>query len=388
MASFIFFVTLALFWSQSLFLSFGDLDSNLRRVLLVINLVFLLCYAANTLLRKKGCPFLGKGIVLFLVLESIYAVVNIEMLTFYLPTIYLVLLFFFVGLELGEKGFSNKWIAVLGLALLSIYIPQYFLFNDSRVVGDANLHRYSNNFGYLFLLLVPTFLFLKNKIVQLLFMVISSGFCIMCFKRGAILILAGTLAIYLYSILKSEVKYKWLFVLSTLLPIGSATCFYLVENAEVLFYRFQTLSEGSGRAEMYLLILEGAVEAPLSFLVGHGFFSTYTLFYEKLGIALMAHSDYLQMLYDMGMLGCVMYGFLMIGGIKILKDIKIMIPEYYWVTFVLIFIWFSKALISGVMVDKPCAVIFLGLGYVSGLTYRKREQLAWDEKRRGCICRG
>ena len=366
------FLSLGLFWIQSLFLAFGEMDSNFRRVLLVINILFLLGFSLSVYVKGRVLPFLAKAIVCFLVFEVVYSFANIEMLTSYLPTIFLVFLSFFIAFDIGIKGFSEQWLGVLSASLLVVYIPQYFIFNGSRVVGEANLHQYSNNFGYLFLLLVPIFLFFKNRIVQLAFMLVSSGFCIMCFKRGAILILAGVVGIYLYSVLNSRVKHKWIFIGGMLWPISCVVGAYLMENAEVIFYRFQTISEGSGRAEMYSLIFNGAFESPLSFLIGHGFFTTYDLFYEKLGIALMAHSDYFQVLYDGGILGCFMYGLLMIGGIKILKDVKSTVPEYYWVTFILIFVWFSKALISGVMVDKPCAIIFLGLGYVSGVVAQKR----------------
>lgn len=387
--SVVLFCCLVLFVSQFLFLSWGDADSNVRRAILVVNLLFLLWQAGKALTGVCSLPFLAKWIPVFLVYQSIYAFANIEMLTAYLPTIFLVFLFFYVGLGIGVLGKGHK-IGVVAIALLLIYVPQYFLFNESRIVREDLLHRYSNNFGYLFLLLVPMFLFFKNRIIQLVFVLISSGFCVMCFKRGAILILAGILGIYLWSVLKSDVKYKWLFVVGALLPVGIVSGIYLVESSEMIFYRFQTVSDGSGRADMYNLILTGAIDSPFSFLIGHGFFTTYELFYEKLGVALMAHSDYFQVLYDCGLIGCFVYGLLMVGGVRILTDVRKKAPEYYWITFILLFAWFSKALISGVMVDKSCAMIFLCLGYVSGVTCRRYYQFGSnkDFNNRKVSCHG
>lgn len=364
---------LFLFWAQALFLFFGDADSNFRRTILVVNLVFLLWQAIRLLLISEiKVPFMAYSLFVFLVYESIYAALNIEMLTSYLPTIFGVFLFFHVSFLAGYSKFSAAWLWGVGIALFAVYVPQWLLYNDSRSVGADNLYRYSNNFGYLFLLLVPLFMFLRNRLVQILLVASSCALCVLCYKRGAILLLSGVLLLYVYSVLRSETKYKWAFLALIVLPIFCVGGYYLHENADTIFYRFRYLSEGSGRSDMYTLILQGFGDNAITALAGHGFFTTYDLFYEKLGIALMAHCDYLQVLYDGGLIGVAMYALMLVGGLKVLLLAKRHVPEYSHIALILMFIWAGKALFSGVMVDKSCAVIFLALGYIAGEAFRRK----------------
>ena len=73
--------------------------------------------------------------------------------------------------------------------------------------------------------------------------------------------------------------------------------------------RFEDKS-GSGRNQIYSFILDGIKESTIaSLLLGHGFYATADFTQKSLGynVAIVAHNDWLEVTYDFGLLGLILY---------------------------------------------------------------------------------
>ena len=196
-------------------------------------------------------------------------------------------------------------IIVLPLLLYSIFM----FFTTNLIINQAATDAFFTVIVYL-----PFVMMLQEKkalkIILFLLMIIAT---IISMKRSLIIGVVACSLIYIMLTEHRKVFLKWYFWILLLVIVYLSYYFYNIVS-ETLFYRFAQLEEdgGTGRNTMYNTVLNAFVNSDLiSIIFGHGYQSV-TLILKKL-----AHNDFLQLLYDCGLIGTGLYIIFMLSLIAL-----------------------------------------------------------------------
>ncbi|MCH5237670.1 MAG: O-antigen ligase family protein, partial [Muribaculaceae bacterium] len=274
-----------------------------------------------------------------------------------------------------QKKFFNKqkiyfYIIPFFILALLLFVKNY---NDVilRVQDEGrDLEEITNNIGYNFLLLFPLILLIKNKIFRYILLLISFGFIISSFKRGAIII--GTISlIYIiwYDLIHSRGKNKLLTILILLAVslIGYKYIANLYSSSDYFQYRVEKTEEGSmsNRDIIWAEIWESYLNGnPIQLLLGQGANSTLETS-DK-----FAHNDWLETLHNNGFIGTILLLSFYLSILRTGTRLKYYItPEEFLSFRVLFIICFVRTFFSMSIMDMELSITLI-LGYLIYL--RKR----------------
>lgn len=307
----------------------GLQGSLLTRLLVffLVGLSFVYCLAVH-LPNRRGevsLPFFVVALDLFLILLTLYGVVYMVIggSTFfaqesveefqYLKNLYRVQLPLYVFFYYARKGVLDDSMIKKILAVMLVLASMKFFLNDFLVKetrlweADAEI---TNNEGYTFVALIPAlFFFDKKNWVQYLLLFYLLAFVLFGMKRGAILIaLISTIVFFVLKIKngKKEER-KNLLLLSVLcVVLLSFVVIYLWQNSDYFQLRFMQTMEGSssGRDYLYATLWNHFLYDTTwnEFLFGLG--PNATLIVSKSNVA---HSDWLELLTNQGLLGVLFF---------------------------------------------------------------------------------
>ena len=167
----------------------------------------------------------------------------------------------------------------------------------------------TNNAGYVFVSLMPLFLFWdKRKIIQYFMLAVCSFFVISSMKRGAIFTGAVCVLLFILSSFDKRLGHKQILILVLTIIFfywGYKFILNLMENNAFFMSRVDATVEGysSGRDILYKHYWEMFInEKNLIFiLVGHGADATIRSGYNY------AHNDWLEILINQGLLGVTLF---------------------------------------------------------------------------------
>lgn len=209
-----------------------------------------------------------------------------------------------------KLGYINE--KVIRLWFWVFFVQSIIIFFISRVV-DLGLDMYNmddlrtNNRGYLFVNLFPLLAFFKEKswlqYVSIAFMLILT---IISVKRGAILIISlATIYFILHQFKKVSYSKKFAILIVFSIIVVQTTSFVenLYANSSVFQNRFESTMEGnsSGRDRIAKNLIEIYSSSDIRHLL-FGFGADETLSY-----GLYAHNDWLEILFNQGIIGFVLY---------------------------------------------------------------------------------
>lgn len=257
---------------------------------------------------------------------------------------------------------------VLFWAFLPIYLYSFFNnFLQFGILGgySEDVFLQGNNVAYNFVILTPLALFAykDKKWIGLLLLLLLSTLVFFCAKRGAILSQGLIILIFIF---RGPYKFgQWGFVVLciggflALMPIVSH-----IQNMEVSpLDRFEDTS-GSGRSEIYSSIVDGVKQSSFgSLLYGHGFYATADLTKKTLGynIAVVAHNDWLEIAYDFGLVGLILYlsilFFLLKAAIKSEKQESRLL-------LIILVIFLVRTSFSMVFADKGSIIYYTTIGLI------------------------
>jgi len=165
----------------------------------------------------------------------------------------------------------------------------------------------TNNTAYLFVSAFPLIYFHKNKpIIQYVLIAILLFFTITSIKRGAILIVTiATFYFFMHTLKKATFKIKLLtvVVLLALVYAGIDVVADLYENSDTFQHRVETTFEGnsSGRDKIASILFNIYINSDIIHLIlGYGADGT-------LDVLAYAHNDWLEMLFDQGIWGLLLF---------------------------------------------------------------------------------
>lgn len=273
-----------------------------------------------------------------------------------------------------QKGESSIKCLRYLLLLLPIFLVLYIQiksFSDNRGIPEISS-------VYYLLFLLP-FLFLeKKKIYKIIGFFIIFIAILLSVKRTGIIALVIFLIIYYYINNKQKQKstrdiIKNVLLTSVVVAIIGAGLYWIIQNYDIdIIIKLQNMSEdgGSGRTEVWGEVISMIIHSnPIALLFGHGFNSVY---YDSV-IGLSAHSDFLEVIYDYGILGFLMYMklwfYLFTNGIKLYKRKSAYAPVFLASLGMAFFFSLTSHLII-----YPTYFLFLCLfwGSVLGIIYNDR----------------
>lgn len=268
-----------------------------------------------------------------------------------------------------QKKFFNKqkiyfYIIPFFILALLLFVKNY---NDVilRVQDEGrDLEEITNNIGYSFLLLLPLILLIKNKIFKYLLLLVTFGFIISSFKRGAIIIATiSFFYIIYYDLIHSRGKNKILtiLILLTVLIIGYKYVVDLYSTSDYFQYRVEKTEEGSmsHRDEVWAEVWESYLSGnPIQLLIGHGANSTLEASDNY------AHNDWLETLHNNGFLGALLLLSFYLYILRTGSKLKQYITQEEFLSFrVLFIICFVRTFFSMSILDMGLSITLV-LGYL------------------------
>lgn len=367
-------------------------------ILKLITVLFLTVYFVRNQKKWWFINPIGKIITIFFLIHITYLIVSSQD---YLKDLYKLSkvsiwyfgFFFFLDLGyrkyLSQQNINRFFTIVIALIFILVFfgVSNEALFKSNRDYG-------ASNFAYYLLFTIP-FLFMSKKVPyrSLIFAIITFGVAI-SFKRGTMLTYA-IMIIYLlfFSNLKAIAgkyfaKYFRLIIVGVIILILFQVVF---SNFDNYAHKFQDITEydgsninslGSGRGLLYTIPLERWLNSNFfNFLFGYGFNSTPSS-YLLSGIfqkRFYAHSDFVMLIHDYGLVGLSVLVSLFARLYKLAKRNLIMIDK---IPLVLLFIaLFIKSLFSGFIIYEYSIYAFSILGLIMGRTRRVQfEQKINNEK--------
>lgn len=294
---------------------------------------------------------------------------------------------FFFFLELGAlQKLSQKQINWFFTFVILFLFLMVFRETTVAALFKKNRDYGASNYAY-FLLFAMPFMFMDKKIPFriLLFGIISLGVAI-SLKRGTMLLYSAFVIYLVFFSNLREISGKWfnrIFKFAIVLIIGLVLNEVVFSNEDLYINKFSDLTEesiadkgvysvGSGRGALYLLPLERWITSnPFNFILGYGFNATPD-FYPTTGIfskSFYAHSDFVMLIHDYGMIGVL---FLWFFFRRLYKEAKNSIVITDRIPLFLLFIaLLIKAVFSGFILYDYSIYAFALLGLIIGrkITY-------------------
>lgn len=231
---------------------------------------------------------------------------------------------------------------------------------------------FTNNIGYIFLSIVPLIFFLRKKqFFQYIILAYTLSYTMTSMKRGAIIIGVVMLIWFIKSSLNLTSKRKKFYIYAMVFALICAAYYFVIDlflNSDYFQYRIEQTIEGntSNRNNIYSSLIN-------LFLLKHNFVELIFGFGADGSIALsgnLAHSDWIELLVDCGIIGVIIYIIYWITFAKTWKYSKNNEIIYYVLGACFIFT-FSRTIMSMSFSDTPF-YISMALGFCMGTIYKSQ----------------
>ena len=263
---------------------------------------------------------------------------------------------------------------ILFLGVIYVYnVLNYDVANAS--VGDYDFSTV-NNKSYSIVALFPLLSFFwDKKWFMLLLMTMALFFVTFCLKRGAIIIAASY---YMVSIIyvfigrnKNVLNKRFIQLLVLALVAGVVYALMSIYNSNDLIQaRIELTLEGSssGRDYIYAKIWKAWEDSSLIFqVIGHGPISTLS------AAPNYAHNDWLEILYDFGILGLLLYLAISVYLFKYWKKNKMPMPHKLGILMCLLYI-ILRSSFSMCIYELDSLLVFGYIGYIMGDNYLRQKE--------------
>lgn len=219
--------------------------------------------------------------------------------------------------------------------------------------------------SYFVLFMLPFILMTCGRIRQSIFVIFTAFVLITSVKRGGIITMAGSLFVFglVYNIISPRVNWGAIFGgMLLVVALGGMFVFMADTDENNLIERFQGISddEGSGRTVVWgqtIKIIEGS--DAISFISGHG----YNTVYRDSAVGLSAHNDFLEVTYDYGIIGLIIY---VLAVLSLLRDCILLIfrrSKYAPPFAMMLAIYLFTSMASHVIIYSWANIVLLFISY-------------------------
>lgn len=265
---------------------------------------------------------------------------------------------------LTEKSvFTDKVINILVVLILVCSVFFYFEFQNLKYAQIGREENIAINASGLFLAIIPLLFITKNNIIKFGALLVCSYFLISAVKRGNIIAAIVPIFLLLYQHFKGSKKSIWKTILYIIFIVGFVIVIYnWVISNEFFQYRVEQTEEGnsSNRDILYRSILNifHNTDSVIHILFGYGYNATNRL------IGMMAHSDWLEILLDYGVIGVVIYALFFVSTIHQVKYYNNAQEKLFLVSCIII--WILKSIYSMFIFDTNSFVMAMCIGIALG----------------------
>lgn len=267
------------------------------------------------------------------------------------------------------KNESFLWGAgILFLLLLYQYILNY---NEIHIVGSATA---SINTSYFILYMLPFILCIRNNKIKFILIALVFITVVSSFKRSGTISVSLALLVYYYvNYIRDSKPSSKAFSLLFLLSVFFVVVNYILisDNTTIghLIERFSNISEdnGSGRSDAInstVILIENSNVFSLFF--GHG----WNMVEQESSMRISAHNDFLECIYDFGLIGLILYLRLYLSIYKKYRELKSINSYYAAPVLVSGVILFSSSMFSHIIIYPFYMIQFVMFwGYINCLKY-------------------
>lgn len=320
-----FIIVWVLYYLQGvLYSSGGAISTGLLGINLLVSI-----YCAIKIWQMPNNPPYIKGLNILVLMFSIYGfyfiLINpstvyyrmsgLSMASYnYIKSIYLSILPIYAFYYFSLKGYLTaerlRWWAVV--FCISCVVSYYFNMQQAMeklFERGSSAEETTNNTGYLFLSLIPIWVFYRKKpLLQYAGLAFCMAFILMGMKRGAILI-GGVVVLYLiWQIIKNARGKKRFIVILLTAALAVAGVYFVIDmmtSSDYFLQRLEATKEGnsSGRDRLYSFFWTYFAEKAdaIQYLFGRGANGTLEIYYNY------AHNDWLEIAVNQGLLGIAVY---------------------------------------------------------------------------------
>lgn len=211
--------------------------------------------------------------------------------------------------KLSDEQFGFSMFVVMLVASLSYLMVFKELSNFEFNGEDFDTHLSAS---YLPVLILPCVLLSKNRIFHIIAWLLSVVIIFSSLKRGGIVAIVFAFIVYGFFYMR-DIKGGLKKIL--VLVVGGVLLYFLIDSfiafdesiGGVTAHRFEGFLEGGYKEESRSVIARNLLDLffhsnPLAMLFGHGYLAT-----EKSALHLSAHNDFLEVLFDFGIIGFIFY---------------------------------------------------------------------------------
>lgn len=258
--------------------------------------VFLLMYTVYGLIHIILNPFNTSGDPAYVYLKS-YVVSFMPLLLFY---------------KYAQQGYLTKdrFVFYFGIFFCTIGARYMQLYNS--LMGKTEDDGMTNNFGYLFLTLLPWVYFLyKKRLVQYAALIAIMLFVLFSMKRGAIAICTVCVIWFLWDSIKNStnIRHKMaaVFLGATIVISAISAVSYLLATNDYFNSRVEATQKGdsSGRDRIYAKLIDAFIndDSYVHLIFGRGAYGTVKIAHK------LAHNDWLETATNNGLVGisCMLF---------------------------------------------------------------------------------
>ena len=289
--------------------------------------------------------------------DDLIALIIIYLLSLFLSAIYLTsflnfsnflnsLLFplIFLSSYIFFQNNPKSFIFLKYIGLIGVVLSYFNLLRLSAEININTTNALQSNAGNTLVAFLPFVILWKNKIIKYSLLTLIFLGCLIALKRSGFIIFL--LVIFAYFSMQKQKK----FIFNSIVALIIVCVFGFVilpniEFAQPLIERLLNLSEdgGSGRDSLALLGLKLQFESTYyEWILGHGYLG-FSHDLEAMGkFFTCAHNDFIEILYDAGIISLILFLFILLKMIKISKDMYVK-RNTYMLPFISCFIVFLCA---------------------------------------------
>lgn len=277
--------------------------------------------------------------------------------------IYVYLFFYTLTKEFNIEYIRDRYILLFTLFFVALFVRNYI---SGVLLGIS----WSYIESYYCIMMLPFIMLLKGKWKYILVFIVLVTVLLASKRTGAIACIIAILVYFIISERKITKKFKnFLSLLILAVAFYAIANIFFTEQLNYITERFSNIKddEGSGRTEVFAAVLNLVDQSSAeSVWFGHG----YNAVFKETNIGFSAHNDFLEVLFDYGIIGLLLY--LSIYVAIIIRIIHTKNRELK-ISLIISFILFLLISIASHLILQPTSILCLCAfwGYVDGVQGNK-----------------
>lgn len=269
---------------------------------------------------------------------------------------------------------DNVFFATFILSFLLISYRYFQIYQLAHYLSEAHI-----GVSYFALIVLPLVLLCPSKIIRAVAWVITLVVIVSSIKRGGLFAFLAGVIVYVFCkqlVSKKSIAFSFIILSLTLITLLIGLIYSIDWFESDVIERFNNIKDdgGSGRIDIWQLVIQNISDSDIvSFLSGHGYLSVRIL---TKSAGLPAHNDFLEIFYDFGVIGIILYA---IAWISLIRKTIILLfkkSEFAPILAMLVIIFFILSMLSIVYYYFYIVYICLILGIIIG-----QSELAFNQEK-------